>query len=467
MAQVIILHGYSDNRASFQPLAQFLGANGFTVTQIYLGDYISLEDTVTIQDLAKAFGTALADKGIACTAASFDVIAHSTGSLVTREWLTRYYLEEGLPCPLRRYLMLAPANFGSPLGSVGKTMLGRVVKGWSSGFQSGTQVLNALEMASPYTWALAKRDLFGAKSFYQPDECMAAVLVGSKPYQEGLRQLVDKNGGDGTVYVCTANLNVTGMSLALGRKNSVPSPALWPRSAGPIAFGVFPNHDHASITRPDLDKPLGDMVLEFLQLEDAAAYGNFLNKCAALTAATLPTPPAPPPTQDIFHTYQNLVAHVKDDLGFPVKDYFLEFFEKAATPADETTEDDLMVKIHTEILEDVHVYEDDPSYRSLLFDLTDLRAALATGEKLVFSASAAQLSKLIGFAAGATNDVGEYPIDDIDGSDFWQENQTMLLELELERTQAPETFQLYPSGTLPDAAPAAAPPPPSGPHNHS
>ena len=56
---VVILHGYNDNRSSFQPLAQFLKSRGFTVVPIYLGDYITLEKTITIPDLAKAFEAAL------------------------------------------------------------------------------------------------------------------------------------------------------------------------------------------------------------------------------------------------------------------------------------------------------------------------------------------------------------------------------------------------------------------------
>ena len=56
---VVILHGYSDNSSSFQPLAQFLKAQGFTVVPIYLGNYVTLEDTITIPDLAKALEAAV------------------------------------------------------------------------------------------------------------------------------------------------------------------------------------------------------------------------------------------------------------------------------------------------------------------------------------------------------------------------------------------------------------------------
>jgi len=444
MSEIIILHGYSDDRDSFEPLASFLGQNGFTTTQIFLGDYVSLEDTVTIPDLAKAFEAALGALGIATTKNNFDLIVHSTGSLVAREWLTRFYLEEGKPCPIWRYLMLAPANFGSPLGHIGKTMLGRVVKGWRTGFESGTKVLDSLELASPYTWQLARRDLFGEKSFYQPGVCLTAVLVGSKPYQTGLRQIVDKNGGDGTVYVCTANLNATGIALNLGRKGDKPVAQVWERAAEPIALGVFPDRDHGSITRPDQGDPqLGQFILDFLHLDSTPDYRAYSQRCDALTATTLPT--ATPPAADIFHTYQNLVARVTDDLGFSVADYFLEFYERPGSARDEKRVDDLMVTIHTEILESVHVYGNDSSYRSLLFDLTDLAKILANDEELVFSLSAAHLSDLIGYSAGADNDIGEYPVDDLARSPFWQANSTVLLDVCIERTQSADTFKLAPA----------------------
>lgn len=441
--QVIILHGYSDESASFKPLANFLKAQGFKAVPIYLGDYVSLEDNVTIPDLAKAFVNALADKGISTKEASFDLIVHSTGALVAREWMTRFFLEHDLPCPVDHFLMLAPANFGSPLGHLGKTMFGRIVKGWKTGFQSGTQVLSALELASPYTFDLARRDLFGGKSFYQPQMCKTAVLVGSKPYQTGFRKLVDKNGGDGTVYVSTANLNCAGMRLSFRKGQDAPTSEPWNSAAEPIAFGVFPDRDHASITDPGKgDAELGAMIVSFLKTNSVPAYTQFFTQCQERTDKTLPEKPA----QDIYHTYQHLVTRVTDDLGFAVTDYFLEFYEKPATARDRFKVDDLMIRVHTEILEAVHPYSLDESYRSFIFDLTDLRTALLGGEQLMFSLSAAPLGRYVGFSTGAPNDFSEIPIgkksDGTPDSWFWRPNQTLLLDIGIERTQDPKLFKL-------------------------
>jgi pimeloyl-ACP methyl ester carboxylesterase len=440
-AQVIILHGYSDNSDSFKPLAAFLRAHGFDVTPLYLGNYVSLEDSLTIPDLAKAFSTALAANQLDPSADQrIDLIVHSTGSLVAREWMTRYFLEQGKGCPVDHYLMLAPANFGSPLGHVGKTMFGRVVKGWNTDFESGRRILNALELGSPYSWSLAERDLFGARSFYRPEDCKAAILVGSKPYQKGLRKLVDKNGGDGTVYVATANLNAALLDLHFGEDPAGTRVNERAPAYAPMAFGVFPDRDHGSITDPASGSgSLGEYILAFLKVRTPQQYQDYGDACARLTRQTLP----PQPTDDIFHTYQHLVSRVSDDLGNPVDDYFLEFYEKdSAQPTAAQEADELMAKIHTEILESVHVCETDKSYRSLLFDLTDLSKELDQGKEIMFSLSAAPLSGHVSYSAGSAQNASELPLYRQAGTSFIYPNQTFLADIRIDRLQTKETFTL-------------------------
>src|SRR5437879_5752132 len=120
--QVAIVHGWSDTSRSFQPLAEFLRKIGYKAVPIWLGDYLSLEDDVKIEDVAKRMEEVIREKmaneGLAD---SFDMIVHSTGGLVARLWLSTYY-PDGRNCPVRRLLMLAPANFGSKLASMGQSM---------------------------------------------------------------------------------------------------------------------------------------------------------------------------------------------------------------------------------------------------------------------------------------------------------------------------------------------------------
>src|SRR3989338_8019964 len=88
---VVILHGYSDNSKSFEPLAKFLKDHGFQVVNLWLADYLSMFDELTIHDLGQAMGAALTDQQIPQLPKSFNLIAHSTGGLVVRAFLAHYY----------------------------------------------------------------------------------------------------------------------------------------------------------------------------------------------------------------------------------------------------------------------------------------------------------------------------------------------------------------------------------------
>lgn len=444
MAQkpLIILHGYSDKSSSFRPLAKYLSAQGFSVHPIFLGEYVSLEDQVTIEDLAKAMQRAIKDKGLPTAKHALDLVVHSTGALVSREWLTRYYLEEGRSSPVHHFLMLAPANFGSPLAHQGKTMFGRLVKGWRTGFEVGEKVLSALEMGSPYTRELARRDLFGGKSFYHPDGTMVGILTGTKPYDSGLRQLVNKDGSDGTVYVCTANLNVTGMTLEFSPDRAEPGCDAWDNASSPIAFGVYADRDHGSITRPDRgESDLGQMMVEFLNLKTGNQYGKFQTACQALTDASLPDVDNPDSLDETRHSFQNLVARVEDDLGSPVDDFFLEFYRGTDKQKVKSSADDLMIKMHSDVLETVHTCREDPSHRSFIFDITDLDAVLGNGQKLRFSISAARLSKTVSYLGTKDLKGCEMPIGSKQ-SRFWQPNQTLFSDIVIQRVTPSKVFKL-------------------------
>jgi triacylglycerol esterase/lipase EstA (alpha/beta hydrolase family) len=117
MAQlpIVILHGWSDSSASFKDLAQWLKQNGFNVVDIYLGDYLSMNDEITLFDLAAAFGRALKNHNIPQNRFSFDAIVHSTGGLVMREYLRQVCAGDPSKTPVKHLCMLSPANFGSPL----------------------------------------------------------------------------------------------------------------------------------------------------------------------------------------------------------------------------------------------------------------------------------------------------------------------------------------------------------------
>ena len=59
--QVAILHGWSYTSTSFKPLAKFLGANGYQVVSLWLGDYISMDDDVKIEDVTHRMETVVGE----------------------------------------------------------------------------------------------------------------------------------------------------------------------------------------------------------------------------------------------------------------------------------------------------------------------------------------------------------------------------------------------------------------------
>ncbi len=396
--QVIILHGWSDKSESFRSLRDFLEANGWTATEVWLSDYISLDDDVRIEDVSKRMDevirAGLADGSIT---APFDLIVHSTGGLVARHWISTYYpdgkaLTDKLACPVKRLLMLAPANFGSALAALGKSMLGRVVKGWNNWFQTGTEMLNALELASEFQWNLALNDLFDrdgdGRRCYGKNRVWPFVIVGSRGYTDALRQIVNENGSDGTVRCAAANLNAIGITIDFSADDSNPTVTAWPRRAPDVTFpfAIIPDRDHGSIHEPMLatgaapewSDRLRQLILEALGVTTDAQYAAVQPRWADLTQQTGDLGDGGPPFDaafgnsppnagpDALHQYFQISTYVRDDDGRPVNDFFLEFFAPNQSGAAN------VVYFHREVLESVQVNSLQGARRCLYVDRNDL-----------------------------------------------------------------------------------------------
>ena len=86
--QITILHGWNDKPGSFRKLGRFLAANGYDVVNIWLGEWISTDDDVRIEDVARRMQVVIEElqqKGQ--LDARFDLIGHSTAGLATRDFL--------------------------------------------------------------------------------------------------------------------------------------------------------------------------------------------------------------------------------------------------------------------------------------------------------------------------------------------------------------------------------------------
>lgn len=411
--QVAILHGWSDNSESFRPLADFLKNNGFKTVPIFLGDYVSLRDDVKIDDVAKRMEEVVREKMARPANAkdrlgsSFDLIVHSTGGLVARRWIAGNYADR--TCPVKNLVMLAPANFGSKLAHIGRSMLGRVAKGWRTGFESGEEMLYALELSSEFQWELAGSDLLiepGAAAdsavFYGADRVRPFVIVGTHPYAGLAEKLTNENGSDGTVRVAAANLNAQGITIDFsGAPGNLLDPVLtrWGRRGADEDFplAVLPDRDHGNIVLPEdaghskdaeAQARLGQIILQALKVNTPTQYAKVRDAWVEITESTRKLAGMKDEAQkardgffrkrgtpaEYFHEYYQVNVRLLDEFGEPIPDYFLSFMpkqkhhwyslKKTFTPAG--------TYFHNEVLEGVHEYRGDRSRRSLFIDRFDL-----------------------------------------------------------------------------------------------
>lgn len=214
MTTLVFVHGWSvSNTSTYGQMPQLLqqqaAAAGITLTlaDIWLSEYVSFDDAVTMGDIVRAFDHALRDLHL--TDASFACITHSTGGPVVREWLRAQRDKPGSYSTIRltHLVMLAPANFGSALAQLGKGVLGRL-KSWFDGIEPGQRVLDWLELGSAESLSLNLDHIHGADPVASGHYLF--VLIGDRPDRalyDHLNSYTGEDGSDGVVRIAAANLN--------------------------------------------------------------------------------------------------------------------------------------------------------------------------------------------------------------------------------------------------------------------
>ncbi|ASG20525.1 esterase/lipase family protein [Nitrospirillum viridazoti] len=361
---LVFVHGWSaTSTATYGGLPDALAVQAaltapglnLTVVQIHLGSYVSFQDAVTMADVVRAFDRALRDALLPPGAPAgtplpdFSCVTHSTGGPVVREWVSRLYDGgagggAGLRRPpLRHLVMLAPANHGSPLATLGKERVGRI-KAFFNGVEPGERILDWLALGSADQWRLNGRWLD-----YDPVavDLYPFVLTGQTidaHFYDFLNSYLAEEGSDGVVRVAGANLNCLFLRLVEtaaavvnphphfdAQPAAVLTPDGGPRTPQlPLAFGVIPDASHSgdslgimgSVTPQNAAaKPVVAEILRCLQVDSPAAYGARLAALSALTDATQQAVALAKPDEGQRHS--QLVFRIRDDQGDAVDDFDL------------------------------------------------------------------------------------------------------------------------------------------------
>ncbi|MBC7984667.1 MAG: phospholipase, partial [Candidatus Obscuribacterales bacterium] len=241
---IVFVHGWSVTHTdTYGDLPKWLSQQPakYKIQNVYLGKYISFVDTVTADDIARAFDLALRDALGAKLTDGFACITHSTGGPVVRLWMKLFYAADLGRCPLKHLIMLAPANHGSALAQLGKGVLSRL-KSLTEGVEPGARVLDFLELGSDQSWKLNEAWL--------TYDCVTAgaylfVLTGQsidRAFYDHLNAYTGEPGSDGVVRVAAANMNYRLLRLHQdGKSLAVSSSTRCPR----VALGVLPGLAHS------------------------------------------------------------------------------------------------------------------------------------------------------------------------------------------------------------------------------
>ncbi len=306
------------------------------VENIYLGQYVSFDDLVTVDDIARAFDYALRERLYDPATKQwkkFACITHSTGGPVARLWMDLYFGSGKLAdCPLSHLIMLAPANHGSALAQLGKSRLSRI-KSFFDGVEPGQRVLDWLELGSELSWYLNTRWLdYDCRAA----ACWVFTLTGQRidrSLYDHLNSYTGEQGSDGVVRVAAANLNTELLTFEQkGRKLQFTGQ----KKTTATGLGVLPGRSHSgrgmgiiASVRGTGDHPTLEWVTRCLSVSDVNSYDALCKDLDTLTAQTQKDEKVEE-VKGLLRTtkyqtdrYVMLVFRLKNDRGEYLSDYDL------------------------------------------------------------------------------------------------------------------------------------------------
>lgn len=318
---------------------------GLDVRNLWLSKYVSFHNEVRIEDIARAFEAALhRELGEDFGKRPVAIVTHSTGGPVVREWLQRCYIDPRKPVPITHLVMLAPANFGSPLAQLGRSKLARL-KTWFNGVEPGLGVLDWLELGSRESLALNLAWLKTAPRLVKQG-VYTFVLTGASidhRLYDHLNSYTGELDSDGVVRVACANLDYRHVVLRQAappsrRKNLLPLDMHSEASLESVPFAILPGMAHSgdqcgilrSVRDDGGEHPTVSALLDCLRVTNAAEYRATRIAFATASDAVLAKQRidrrdshGPFDRTRIKDPCSQIIFRVRDHEGYAVKDFEL------------------------------------------------------------------------------------------------------------------------------------------------
>ena len=468
---LVMIHGYSADGTAMDPLRDALVARGRQAIDIDICTYVSLNNEITIKDIAEGLDRAFRYHNLLKNdAQEFDAIVHSTGMLVLRSWLTNYGGPAHTNSRLRRLKHLvgvAPATWGSPQAHKGRSWLGALVKGnrqlGPDFLNAGDCVLDGLELGSQFTWDLAHLDLLLPEPYYDtgPNTPYVAVFIGNQPY-EGLSSVANDPGTDGTVRWSGCALNARKLTIDLTRipaqseeQGGRVTMSPWAERRLDIPMIAVDGRNHSTIMS-DPVPAMADLIAQFLTVGDdgALSYDTWLAQARAFGEEARKKMLVNPgggsglgaEAKKFFghllgedqpatiEGWQQFMIRARDERGDGVSDYVVEVLKQNERGEWESFE---------EMSTDVHAYQTDNSFRCFHVKLPHglssgevklrLRIHASTGTELIayqgYGSEARQLT--------ATSEPVELDIETAGAGTLFFPFTTTLIEIVLNREPMP------------------------------
>ncbi|HEY0382058.1 MAG TPA: hypothetical protein VGC72_07660 [Candidatus Elarobacter sp.] len=330
LKNVLFLHGYSETSlGAYYNFPQRLQTRIPALESIVVSAFESLDDTVTIDDLAAALEDKVQslEKNRGWKMNETAVICHSTGALVARRWIVTRALKDGEAAKLpSHFITMAGANHGSSLAQIGRSAVGYLQKFLlKHGATVGARVLIDLDYGSHFLVRLNSQwlELMGKPPL---SSTFLFSMGGATTGGDRLMQLfwpTKEPGSDNTVRISGANLNYTILEA-----DPAANPPVFTimSSAEAVPHLVLPDYSHYGPAtgiwgfNRDPDEAI-DAAVEALKVADAGDYTDVLTSWTAKTNAWAKK-------ADRAHVNSTVVFKVTERSGAPVDDCLIIFLDK-------------------------------------------------------------------------------------------------------------------------------------------